>query len=342
MNKPYEDYSTYLKDKDRVGPQPLPPTRVYPPMDRALVSVAGVRDSIERAVREAVEAAGGLGAIDKGQRVLIKPSMVGPALGSFYPGRITTNPEVLRAVIRLVKERGAHVLVGDRGLVLPRLSFITTGLARVCKEEGAQPHLFFDYEWFQPGKRHWSRGFRRPKILGQVDHLINLPILKNHEATAAEFTGCLKNFVGVCHPRDRFQAGADALHTNNISEKIVELNLCAKPTLNLVDATTIMVRGGPGSGIVWGDPLNRAAVWVRADLVLASRDRVACDSVALAAMKLHAADRGVKREYVNKSVWNQVQIYYAAQLGLGQADPEQIDLADVNVPRFDEIKANWK
>jgi uncharacterized protein (DUF362 family) len=340
---PGKDYETYIKDKDLTGPEPLPPTRVYPPMDRATVGIAGVRDSLEQAVSEAVEAAGGLAEIEKGQRVFIKPCMVGPALRSLYPGRITTNPEVLRAVIRLVQRRGARAIVGDRG-TFPELAFKTTGLAKVCREEGAEAYLFpfSGFEWFKPNRRHWSRGFRMPTILKKVDHFINLPILKNHEASNAEFSCCLKSFVGVCHPEDRWQAGADGLHARNISEKIAELNLCAQPTINIVDATTIMVRGGPGSGIVWGDPLNRVAIWENPHLILASRDRVACDSLALAVLKLYGADHKVKRSYIDKSVWNQTQIYYAAELGLGQAEPDKIAIADVQVPRFDEIKSNWK
>ena len=74
---------------------------------------------------------------------------------------------------------------------------------------------------------------------------------------------------------------------------------------------------------------------------MASKDRVACDSAALSVLKLHGAEKGVKREYVEKSVRDQVQLYYAAELGLGQCDPDRITIEDINVPRFDEIKANW-
>jgi uncharacterized protein (DUF362 family) len=336
-------YDTYLKEADLRGPEPLPPTRTYPEMPRATVSVAGVKESIEKAVREAVSAAGGLAEIERGQRVFIKPNITGPAIRGIYPGRITTHPEVLRAVIRLVKERGAFPIVGDRGIVMPELSFRTAGFARVCKEEGAQGFPFnrSEYEWFLPGKRHWSRGFRIPTILKEVDHFINVPVLKNHESTNAEYTCCLKSFVGVCHPKDRRQKGPDSLHKRNISEKIAELNLCEKPLMNVVDATTIMIRGGPGDGIMQGDPLNRVALWEQADLILAGRDRVACDSVALAVLKLYGAERQVGRKYVTRSVWDQVQIYYAAELGLGQADPEMITIENIEVGRFDEIKANW-
>jgi uncharacterized protein (DUF362 family) len=160
-----------------------------------------------------------------------------------------------------------------------------------------------------------------------------VPVLKNHQSTAAEFTCCLKSFVGVCHPEDRFQKGTNALHQRNIGEKIAELNLCSKPALNVVDATDIMIHGGP-------DGILAKPLWVKSNLVLAGRDRVACDSVALATLKRFGAENKIKLPYVTKSVWDQVQIYRAAELGLGQADPKMITLQDVQAPDFEAIKQN--
>jgi uncharacterized protein (DUF362 family) len=295
---------------------------------------------VYKAVREAVEAAGGLAEIEPGQRAFIKPNIVGPVL---LPGRITTNPHVVRAVIRLVKERGAHAIVGDRGLIMPELTFRVTGFSWACHREDAEAFRWSraEYVRFFPNKRHWSKGFRMPKILQEVDHFINVPVLKNHESTNAEYTCCLKSFVGVCHPEDRGGQGADRFHVNNISEKIAELNLCAKPLMNIVDATKTMVRGGPGDSWIQGDRLYTVALWDKPGLVLASRDRVACDSVALSVLKLYGAENKVDRPYVAKSVWDQVQIYYAAELGLGQAEPDKITIEDIKVPRFDEIRAHW-
>lgn len=334
----------YLRAADFEGPEPLPPTRIYPPMPKAVVSVTAVRNSIEKAVREAVEAAGGISEIEPGQRVMIKPNITSPIVWDLYPpGRITTNPEVIQAVIRMVKERGAHPMVGDRGFFLSELAFVTTGFDWVCNKEGAEGFPFnrSEYVRFFSKKRHWSQGFRIPKILTEVDHFINVPVLKNHETNFSDFTCCLKSFVGVCHPQDRRLAGADSLHVRNISEKIAELNLCLKPLINIVDATTIMVRGGPGDCLFWGDPFYKVAVWDQPNLILASKDRVACDSVALAVLKLSGADKKVDLDYVEKSVWDQVQIYYAAELGIGQAEPEKITIEDIKVERFDEIKGNW-
>jgi uncharacterized protein (DUF362 family) len=329
-----------------VGPQPLPPTGVFPPMPPATVSVAGIGESIETAVREAVMAAGGIEEIQPGQRVFIKPNMCGPGPGHVDVGRVTTKPEVLRAVIRLAKERGAHVLVGDSSMYDTELAMETTGFNRVCADEGAEPFPFTrsEYVLFSPGERHWSKGFHIPKILTDVDHFINLPMLKNHDVTNAEFTCCLKQFVGIAHKKDRFQAGRNALHVNNIGEKVAELNLCVTPLINIVDATTVILKGGPDFGMMSGfpfDPDRKNVAWAQPGLILASKDRVACDSVAVAVLKRFAAEQKLDCQYVEKSVWRQPQIYYSAELGIGQADPSMITIEDVGAPLYDEIIANW-
>ena len=324
-------------------PLPTPPTRIYPDMPRAKVGIIGVKGAepaaIEKAVRASVEAAGGLSEIEPGQRVLIKPNMCGPAIGESYPGRITTNPEVLRAVIRIVKDKGAsEIIVSDRGMFWTELAMRTTGFEKVCAEEGATafPWTRAEYVHFTPGKRYWKKGFHIPKILKEVDHFINVPVLKNHGAViGAHFTCCLKSFVGVAHPDDRHLGDDDELHDLRISEKVAELNLSAKPAINIVDATRIMVNGGP-DGIS-----KKQSVWVDSNLILAGSDRVACDSLALAVLRRHAVDHNVDQPYVNMSVWDQPQIYYAGELGIGQAERDKIDIEDSGVSLLGEYKSTW-
>lgn len=318
------------------GPAPLPPTRIYPAMPAAVVAVRGIQGDIEAAVREAVAAAGGLDEIERGQTVVIKPNMCGPAIGDKYPGRITTDPEVLRAVIRIVKERGAKAIVGERSMFMTETAFVTSGFAKVCRQEGAAayPWTRAQYVRFNPNKRHWSNGFRFPKMLTEAHHFINVPLLKHHGPGAANFTCCLKSYVGVCLPIDRWQEGTNALHTKNTGEKIAELNLCVKPTINIVDANEILVRGGP-------DGSAKDSLWTQSNLIIASKDRVACDSVALATLRRYAAENKVDLPYVKMSVWDQPQIYYSAELGIGQAEPSMIKIEDIKAPLIDEIKSNW-
>jgi uncharacterized protein (DUF362 family) len=261
---------------------------------------------------------------------MIKPNATGPDKD------ITTNPEVVRAVIRLVKERGCHAMVGDRPALLDMKTIKVCGFERLCQEEGAElyPWVNDAYVRFTPRQRYWTNGFRMPKILTEVDHWINVPVLRNHQVTDAEFTCCLKSFVGVCHPSDRFQSGSNALHQHNIGEKIAELNLCSRPAMNIVDATRIMVHGGP-------DGMFAKPGYVQAGLILASRDRVACDSLALAVLKFFGSEQKVRLPYVEKSVWDQVQIYRAAELGIGQANSNMITIEGIKVPELSSIKNNW-
>ncbi len=64
--------------------------------------------------------------------------------------------------------------------------------------------------------------------------------------------------------------------------------------------------------------------------------------MALAVLKLFAAEKRISLDYVEKSVWDQVQIYYAAQLGIGQAEAGNITIEDLRVSQFNEIRDNWQ
>ena len=67
---------------------------------------------IENQVRRAVDLLGGMSRfVKKGNRVLLKPNVTGPAS---YEKGITTNPAVLDAVLKMVTEAGAsQINVGD-------------------------------------------------------------------------------------------------------------------------------------------------------------------------------------------------------------------------------------
>jgi uncharacterized protein (DUF362 family) len=74
-----------------------------------------------------------------------------------------------------------------------------------------------------------------------------------------------------------------------------------------------------------------AVRFARPDLILAAKDRVATDSLAVAVLKLYGAEKNVNRAHVTKSFWDQVQIYYSAELGLGQGEPDKISIDEIKV-----------
>jgi uncharacterized protein (DUF362 family) len=331
------------------------------------------RDSIEEMTRYAVLLAGGLYEIKNGETVFIKPNLVvsSDALGN----RVTTHPEVLRAVIRAVKERTTpkNITVGDRSMfTIATLTVAETcGIFQVCAEEGVNflPLESGDYiNFIHPSFEHFKRPIAIPEVLSTFDHFINVPMCKNHtayragelresglgfrpppngeslpdNATAlhARVTLCMNNVVGLM-PFDpkipesnrRVNSG---LHQSDIGEKIAELNLCVpKITMNVIDAVSAFAARGP---------VGPQAVYAEPNLVIASKDRVACDSVGLAVLRYHAEQCGVTPEaapYIDESVWRSPQIARAGALGLGHASAANIKLISRGVPEMDAIEKFW-
>ncbi|MDJ0764288.1 MAG: DUF362 domain-containing protein [Myxococcota bacterium] len=354
------------------NPHELP--ELDPLTDTATVGITR-KDSIEEMVRTAIDLAGGLDEIKHGDSVVVKPNITGPDF--LFPARVYTHPEVLRAVIKVVKEKTDSrciTIAEASGYRMPTKWWAAdTGILDMAQEEGVNflawendPYRVVTSNAFE----HIHYKFRMPLSLfdGSFDHFINVPILKNHESiigSNTDFTCCLKSIVGVLHPIDRLIAGegltddeADeilsemsiseyasefgpgtrrpgpttGIHKANLGEIIAEMNLAIpKMAMNVVDAVSIILTGGPADATMdTADP----------GLVLASKDRVACDALAVAVLKRYAKQQGIDRPYVDKSVWQQAQIKHAQKFNLGRTK-ENIVIADDNVDNIDAILAEW-
>ncbi len=262
-------------------------------------------DDVERMVREAIGLIGGLEKIDvRGKTVLIKPNVVS---GKTSPA--TTNPEVVRAVVEVLREAGAKkIYVGDMSalLTLPtKKNMEKTGILKAGEEVGAEPLFFEDHGWIKvdlPQAKYIQEAYVSEWIY-KVDRVINLPVIKTHRSAA--YTITLKNFIGATHGRQRPYL-IDPAHWEEI---VAELNLAYQPHLNLVDGTRVMVSGGPWSGDE-----------EKSGIILASGDRIAADVIGLSLIKHY----GRSKEIVGRGVWEQRQIKRAVELGLGVKDAASI------------------
>lgn len=273
---------------------------------KTLVSVVHGRD-VDQMVRSSVEMIGGLDRIPvRGRTVLVKPNVV-----SGDPPPATTSPEVVRSVVRMFREAGAEkVWVGDMsGLSrLPtRRNMEKTGISRAAREEGGIPIDFDDGDWIEvkPPQVRTVRSIHVARAVYEADILVNLPVLKTHRN--ATYSLCLKNLVGVTHPRYR----PYRVSPGQWEKVVVEMNLSAHPDLNIVDATTSMIQGGPWEGIAR-----------ETRLILASGDRIAADVAGLGLLKSFGQWEPVTRI----PVWEQQQIRVAQSLGLGVRDRQSVQL----------------
>ena len=168
------------------------------PKKVALVGIAGSgsTSSLWTQVEKAVALAGGLSFIRKGSTVLIKPNF---NTGDPHPA--STNPEVIRHVIRLVKSQDPYaILIGDRSSYWSDTlkCMKKNGVYEVAEQEGAELYPFDNTEWVKisPAKaKAWPKGFTVPKILTEVDYVISMPVIKTH--SIATFTMAIKNWVGI-------------------------------------------------------------------------------------------------------------------------------------------------
>jgi uncharacterized protein (DUF362 family)/Pyruvate/2-oxoacid:ferredoxin oxidoreductase delta subunit len=223
------------------------------------------RDMVRAALRRLLEPLGGMGAfIRSGERVLLKPNMLYARAPEFA---VTTHPEVLRAVIELVRKAGGVPLVGDSpGFGDFRKVAEKSGMLRVAEETGTELAEFSEAVEVSAGGLFRRFELARPYL--EADRVINLPKLKTHEMMT--MTCAVKNLFGaVVGPAKagwHLKAGADK---EMFARMLLEIYLLRPPDLTIVDAITAMEGNGPGSG----DPR-------KVGLLLAGVNPVAVDVVA--------------------------------------------------------------
>jgi uncharacterized protein (DUF362 family) len=284
------------------------------PGTAAPAAVVGVARATEMpaAVRAAVGLAGGLDFIRPGQAVLVKPNICCPS-----PHPATTSPEVLAAVLRLVRERApGRLVVGDQTFYVQSTTANVrrAGLGDAVRAEGAEFVAFDDLPRRHvrpPGARHWPDGYRIPAMLAEIDHVINLACIKTH--VLARYTMAMKNLIGVIdaesrryYHRVRARRGYEAF-----AALIAEMSLAVRPALHVLEGTAAFVDGGPSDGRV-----------VHPRLVIASRDLLAADVTGLAVLRHH----GTVPEIQDHSPWAQPKIRDGIALGLGVTGPGAIEL----------------
>ncbi len=259
-------------------------------LDHSLPALTLARDSRHiAALNKALDGIGGIKRFVKpGEKVTIKPN-VGwdrtPAQAA------NTNPELVAEMVRLCLAAGAaSVIVADISCNDPRRCFLRSGIREAAEKASANVILPADDNMVKidlKGKILNVWPVMRPFI--ETDRLINMPIVKQHSLTSC--TIGLKNLYGVLGGR------RNQLH-QDIDQSLVDLMSFFTPTLTVVDATHVLMRGGPQGGSFDDVKIE--------DTVICATDPVAADARACEFLGLTADHVG--------------HIVLAAQNGLGKID----------------------
>jgi uncharacterized protein (DUF362 family)/Pyruvate/2-oxoacid:ferredoxin oxidoreductase delta subunit len=237
-------------------------------------------------VRKAVDLLGGIQVFIKpASRVLVKPNLLmakEPELG------ITTHPEVVRAVIKLLKEIDCKVFVGDSPSVWGRYIenvqqvYERTGIKKVCAEEGVELVMF--------DKRRMREKFPLTTWLDNCDYLVNLPKFKTHELTL--LTGAIKNLFGLVTGTYKTELHKNYFDIEEFSKVIVDVYQEAHPALTIVDGITAMEGDGPGT----------SGKLRQVELLLAGFDCVALDSIMAMIMGVRPYDVQTTRDAAHRDL----------------------------------------
>lgn len=192
-------------------------------------------------VRLALKSLGGMEKfIEKGDRVLIK---VNAAFASPPMLSATTHPELLGEVIRMCLEVGAaEVAVTDNPINDPRSCFTWSGIGQAAESAGAKVLLPREH-YFRPLTLAGGQLIRNwPVLLSPFDgmnKLIGMAPLKDHHRSGASMV--MKNWYGLL-------GGRRNIFHQDIHNIIKELAMMVRPTLVILDGTTVMMSNGPTGG----------------------------------------------------------------------------------------------
>jgi uncharacterized protein (DUF362 family) len=234
------------------------------PSDPALPGVTLARnEDPAAALNTALDAIGGIGRfVQTGERVTVKPNIGWdrtPAQAA------NTHPELVGEMVRLCLAAGAvQVTVSDITCNDPRRCFLRSGIRDAAEKAGARVILPNEDDYLEADLggqllTHWPV----LKHFIETDRFINMPIAKHH--SLSECTVGMKNLYGIIGGR------RNQLH-QQIDQSIVDLATFCRPTLTVVDATRVLLRGGPQGG-----SLDDVAV---ENTVICATDQVAADSRA--------------------------------------------------------------
>jgi uncharacterized protein (DUF362 family)/Pyruvate/2-oxoacid:ferredoxin oxidoreductase delta subunit len=246
-------------------------------------------DRVRAAVRQSVDAVGGLGAIvSPGASVLLKPNLV----TADPPERcITTDPAVVLAVGEMVKEAGGRVSIADSPAIDPfKHTAKKTGMAQVAEKLEADV-----FPLTQPTRVDMPEGsvFKSLELSRQAlkaDAVINIPKLKTHGQML--LTLGVKNLFGCIVAQRKAEWHAMVgMNREAFANLLLDIYLAVKPALTVLDG----VRGMEGKGPANGDPRHFG-------LIGASTDALALDLVFCRLLQASLRQFPIHRAAVNRKL----------------------------------------
>jgi uncharacterized protein (DUF362 family)/Pyruvate/2-oxoacid:ferredoxin oxidoreductase delta subunit len=255
------------------------------------------RENVEKAVRRAIDLVGGIGAfVSPGQKVLVKFNLL---QGAAPEKCVTTHPEVVYAVAKVLKEYGCDVLLGDSpGSGIPytpanlQKAYAASGFDRVAEALGVALNYDVGYRDVPAPNSKLMKWFPIINPVLDCDAVVVVSKVKTHASLFV--SGAAKNIFGVIPGLEKPTYHARLQNPLDFARMLIDLNDVARPKLQVMDA----VFGMEGDGPFAGDPRKIGAVLASGDY--SAIDAATCRLISVdpryAPTVAAAIERGYLRE----------------------------------------------
>lgn len=206
--------------------------------------------------------------IKPNSKVLIKPNL----LSAYTPEQaITTHPEIVRAVVKKIKELKAIPVIGDSaGNLLRGMEYVweKTGMLQVAKEENVELVNFETVGSVELAIEHSAiKNIYLTKALINCDYIINLPKIKTH--TFMGFSCGIKNFYG-CVP------GARKVEYHKLAPTPYDFSQLLSEIYRIVNDKLILTIADGVCGLEGNGP-SLSGIKRNYNMIIASRDTITLD-----------------------------------------------------------------
>ncbi len=204
-------------------------------------------ETVDTALETVLRPLGGLDWVTEGMTVAIKANLV----SHMHPDKAaTTHPALLCALVKMLRSRGAHVIIGDSPGGLFNHAYVNriysaTGMKSV-QDAGAELNQDFSVKEAHDPQAIAAKDFTYTAWLDKADAIINFCKLKTHGMMG--MSAAAKNLFGTIPGTMKPEYHYRFPEIHDFSNMIVDLNQYFKPDLNIVDAVIGMEGNGPTAG----------------------------------------------------------------------------------------------
>jgi uncharacterized protein (DUF362 family)/Pyruvate/2-oxoacid:ferredoxin oxidoreductase delta subunit len=235
--------------------------------------------------------------IKKNEKILVKPNFLKAA---DVEKAVTTHPEIIKAIIKIIIDCGAIPLIGDSpGMGTPEKVLEKLGLTDFIKKNNVK--LVDCYTQITKTIKYKNRLIKFVVFKGieDADKIFTVAKLKTHGMMY--YTGAIKNLFGVIPGGLKPELHYKFSEYRDFADMLTDLLILTKPAFSIIDGITAMEGNGPGSG----KPRNLNCI-IMSDNALTA-DICACDIIGYKPEQVPVLDSAVKKNLGPKTI-NEIKI----------------------------------